>query len=136
MRSTSAAGSASRATSWAAAAPLLCAVHCIATPVLVLVVPGASLHGPLETAFKAGAALLAALFLASGVRAHGRFAVALPVALGLALWLAVPALGVGGWGEMALGALGGVLQAAGLAWSAALRHRAVCHTCACPAHPH
>ena len=133
MASRTSAISDSRLPALAAAAPLLCAVHCIASPLLVIVAPTVSLGGPFETGIKLASAVLAAVFLVFGVRAHGRRAVVAPVALGLALWLA--AAGTHGLAEVVLSALGGILQAAGLAWSAALRHKAVCHTCACPGHP-
>ena len=126
---------ASRGAWLAAAAPLACAVHCIAAPLVVLVLPAAGVHGPVETAVKLASAALALSFGWSGVRAHRRPAVLVPVMLGLALWVA-SSHAVGLLPETIGSALGGVMMAAGLGWSASLRHRAVCGACACPAHPH
>jgi hypothetical protein len=120
--------------SWAAAAPLLCAAHCIALPVLVLVSPVFHLNPAVEYAVMATAGVLAALFLVWGVAAHGNRLVWVPAMVGLAVWIG---------GEMTLGhshaglglhAIGSTLLAGGLIWNAWLRHEAACGDCGCPAH--
>lgn len=133
MRASAPAAGSSRAALFAAAAPLLCAVHCAAAPLVALALPSLGVHGPLEGAFKLASGLIAVLFVAGGVRAHGRRVVALPVAAGLALWVAGGLAGTLA-AETVASVAGGLLLAAGLWWNASLRHRAACHHCGCPAH--
>ena len=119
---------------WTAAAPVLCAMHCIALPVLVLVSPAFHINPTVEYAIMAGAAVLAILFLVWGVSAHGNYLVWVPAMMGLAVWIG---------GEIVLGhsagglwahAAGSALLAGGLIWNAWLRHEASCGDCGCPAH--
>ena len=134
MKASSAA--APRNSVWAAAAPLVCAVHCLAAPLVAVALPAASPHGPVEVAFKGATALAAAAFLWHGLSVHGRRRVIVPVALGLAAWAATALAGLAGTPEAAASAAGGLLMAAGLFWNARLRHEAACHRCGCPAHDH
>ena len=127
-------GRAAAAIGWAAAVPLLCAVHCIAAPVLVLAAPALALDGGVEAAAQGFSAALAALAAWSGIRAHRRWTVLAPMTAGLALWTTPAAIGWAGLAESAAHAAGGVLLAAGMVWSARLRHRAACASCGCPAH--
>jgi hypothetical protein len=119
---------------WAAALPLLCAAHCVASPLLVLAAPALALSEGSEAAVKLASAALAAGLVWSGVRAHGRLAVALPVLAGAAVWAAAAALGADGAAERLWTAAGAVLLAAGMSWNAQLRHRATCRACGCAAH--
>lgn len=118
----------------AAAVPLLCAVHCLASPVLVMAAPALALVRGGEALVQAASAVLAALMAWSGIRAHGRRAVLAPMIAGLALWSAPALAGWTGTAETLAHAAGGVLLAVGMIWSARLRHRAACHHCGCPAH--
>jgi hypothetical protein len=124
----------SAAIDWAAAVPLLCAVHCIASPVLVMAAPALALGHGGEAVVQAASAVLAALMAWSGIRAHGRLAVLAPMLAGLVLWGAPALVGWTSVAETAAHAAGGLLLAGGMIWSARLRHRAACHHCACPAH--
>lgn len=119
---------------WAAAFPLLCAAHCAASPLLVLVAPALALPESVEAVVKLASAALAAWLLWRGMRVHGRVAPALPAALGLAVWAAAGASGVHGAAERGWTVAGGLLLAAGMFWSGRLRHRAVCRSCGCHAH--
>ena len=120
---------------WAAAAPLLCAVHCAAAPLAVLALPAFAASESVERGFMGVSALLAAAFLASGIRQHGRWIVAAPVAAGAALWLAAELPG-SPLPHSLTNAFGGLLLASGMLWNATLRHRAACRGCGCPAHAH
>jgi hypothetical protein len=124
----------SAAIDWAAAVPLLCAVHCLASPVLVMAAPALALGRGGEVVVQAASAVLAALMAWSGIRAHGRRAVLTPMIAGVALWAAPALAGWTGAAETPAHAAGGVLLAGGMIWSARLRHRAACHHCGCPAH--
>ena len=124
----------SAAIGWAAAVPLLCAVHCVASPVLVMAAPALAPGRGGEAVVQAASAVLAALMAWSGIRAHGRRAVLAPMVAGLALWGAPAMTGWTGAAETLAHAAGGVLLAGGMIWSARLRHDAACHHCGCPAH--
>ncbi|HEX2191266.1 MAG TPA: MerC domain-containing protein [Longimicrobiaceae bacterium] len=120
---------------WSAALPLACAAHCVAMPLAALFVPVLGHSTGVETGILLVTAVLAAAALRSGVRAHGRRAVWLPVAVGFAIWSA----SLAGWTqplpEPATTVLGSLLVAAGMVRSARLRHEAACRSCGCPAHP-
>jgi MerC mercury resistance protein len=124
----------SAAIGWAAAVPLLCAVHCLASPVLVMAAPAMALGRGGEAVVQAASAVLAVLMGWSGIRAHGRRAVLAPMGVGVALWVAPALAGWTGAAETVAHAAGGVLLAGGMIWSARLRHRAACNHCGCPAH--
>lgn len=124
----------SAAIGWAAAVPLLCAVHCIASPLLLVAAPALAPGHAAEAMVQAVSAVLAAVMAWSGIRVHGRRAVLGPMAAGLVLWCAPALAGWTGAAETAAHAMGGVLLAAGMIWSARLRHEAACHHCGCPAH--
>jgi MerC mercury resistance protein len=123
-----------RVEAWAAAAPLLCAVHCLAAPLLVALAPALAPGEAAERAFMAASLVLAGVASALGWRAHRRLAPPVIVAAGALLWLAhltpapIP--------EVAATAGASVLMAAGTLWGARLRHRARCHRCGCVAHAH
>lgn len=121
-------------TVWAGALPLVCAAHCMATPLLVLAAPALALSDGGEALVKAASALLAAAVAWGGFRLHRRGEALLLVALGVAVWAAVVALDAHGpVGRLGSGA-GGVLLAGGMFWNAQLRHRAACRDCGCPGH--
>lgn len=124
------------AVGWAAAVPLLCAVHCLASPVLVMAAPALALGHGAEALVQAVSAVLAGLMAWSGTRAHGRRAVLAPIVAGVVLWAAPALVGWTGMMETAAHAAGGILLAGGMIWSARLRHDAACHHCGCPAHEH
>jgi hypothetical protein len=118
---------------WSAAAPVLCAIHCIATPLVVAVAPNLALGEPFERGLKAGSAVLAVAVLRGGVRVHRRWQVLVPVLAGFLLWLLSGLAGGGEAREVLLSALGGLLVAAGMLWNGRLRHIAVCRSCSCAA---
>jgi hypothetical protein len=123
-----------RPLAWASAAPLLCAVHCAATPILVLAAPTLAPTPAVERMMLGGTALLAAVAWWYGYRRHRRILPALPILLGLMVWAgALLFLGTGSSEVIGSGA-GSVMVAAGLLWNAWLRHRVVCRNCR--AHDH
>jgi hypothetical protein len=118
----------------AAAAPLLCAAHCIATPLLVLFVPMLVFPLAVEYAILVGTLTLATALLWRGFRIHGNRWVALPATLGALLWIGGELTGSHSTPVLILHAVGGILIAAALVWSARLRHEALCGGCGCTAH--
>lgn len=123
-----------RGLDWAAALPLLCAAHCVASPLLVLAVPALGLGHEAEPLVQGASALLAAGAAWSGIRTHRRVAVLLPMLGGVLLWMVSAGLGLHGAAEAVTGVAGGLLLAGGMLWSGRLRHDASCNHCGCPAH--
>jgi hypothetical protein len=123
-----------RGLDWATALPLLCAAHCVASPLVVIAVPALGWGHAAEPLVQAASALLAAGAAWSGIRTHGRLAVLLPMLAGMVLWAASAVLDLHGAEEAAAGVTGGLLIAGGMLWSGRLRHDAACHHCGCPAH--
>jgi formylmethanofuran dehydrogenase subunit A len=117
------------------AAPLLCAVHCLATPLLVLVAPALLLGAAVEHAIMVASLVMAAAFLGWGIRIHRRFTVAAPALAGALLWVGGEALGSHSSGVLVLHAVGGLLLAGALALNARLRHNALCRACGVPRTP-
>lgn len=116
-----------RTVAWATAVPLVCSLHCLATPLLVVLAPALALDPRIEAGMFAGVLVVAAVAAYLGVRAHRQLAVLGPIATGLAVWGGSLLLLSSG-GEI-LTALASVLVAAGLLWNARLRHRASCPAC-------
>lgn len=114
---------------WAAAAPILCAVHCAATPLLVVFIPALALTPAVEVWLLVLSASLATVVILPGVRVHGRREVLLPVILGLGLWGASLAHWLHPLPEPLVSALGAMSVAGGIYWSARLRHRMECVAC-------
>jgi hypothetical protein len=119
---------------WAALVPGLCALHCLAVPVIVLFLPAFQPDPRIERVVMLVAAVLAAGLLGWGVRAHRRVQVWIPAVLGFSLWSSAALSGAHGRMEIALELAGAALVAAALIWSAWLRHQARCGACGCPAH--
>lgn len=128
--------SSSRVAAWAPAAPLLCAVHCLTTPLVVSLLPAADLGEGAEPWLLAAVLAVAALALRTELRAHGQLRVLVTAAVGFALWAA----SLAGWLEPAPEAvtttLGSLVVAGAMVWSARLRHSATCRDCGCPAPVH
>jgi hypothetical protein len=116
---------------WPAAVPVLCAVHCIAAPLLVLFVPSLAPNPRVEAILLVATFLFTAAVLTWGVRSHGNVWVWLPTLAGLALWAGAHAT-LHGRTELLTETAGALLVAGGLTWSAWLRHRANCRDCRHP----
>jgi drug/metabolite transporter superfamily protein YnfA len=134
MRSTIRTATATAASGWAAALPLLCAAHCVLAPLLVLAAPALALSEGSEALAKGASAVLAAGVVAAGVRLHRRAVVAVPVAAGIGVWAFAVTLHDVAALERLWTAAGGVLLAGGMVWNAQLRHAATCRSCGCGAH--
>jgi hypothetical protein len=72
---------------WTTIAPLTCAVHCVATPILLVVAPALAVSAPLEWSFLGATVLVAVVALAFGLRTHGDPWPVLPISLGITLWM-------------------------------------------------
>jgi hypothetical protein len=118
----------------AVAAPLLCAAHCIATPLLVLFAPMLILPPAVEVILITGTLALVAALLWRGVRVHGQLRIAIPAVTGALLWIGGELTGSHSTPVLILHAVGGILLAVSLLWNARLRHAALCRGCGCSAH--
>ncbi len=124
-----------RVAGWSGILPAVCAVHCLAMPILASTLPFFAATHSWEVWLLATSALLAGVTLADAWRVHRRRAVWAVAALGFSVWIAALAGWLGPLPESLMSPLGGSLVAAALFWSGHLRHRAVCDSCACPVHP-
>ncbi|TVP42448.1 MAG: MerC domain-containing protein [Gemmatimonadales bacterium] len=71
---------------WASAAPILCAIHCALTPIVVVMAPALALGDTVEFALLGITIVLAAWALTRGLRQHGDMRPVLPIAIGLVAW--------------------------------------------------
>lgn len=126
----------SRLSTWAPAAPLLCAVHCVAAPLLVTLLPSLNLGEGLEWWLFAAVLPIAVGVLVAELRVHRHRRIPVVVAAGAALWAA----SLAGWLEPApetvTTTLGSLIVAGAMVWSARLRHAATCRDCGCPSPVH
>ena len=124
-----------RASGWLGVLPAVCAVHCLAMPILASTLPFFAATHAWEAWLVALSGLLATVTLGTAWRLHGRWSVWALASLGFAVWIAALAGWLGPLPESLMSPLGGLLVAISLFWSGHLRHKAVCGACACPAHP-
>lgn len=73
---------------WAAAAPVACAVHCAAMPVVALFAPTVAEGSGIEWALLGITLVFSAIALTFGIRTHGSLRPIAPIALGIAIWTA------------------------------------------------
>ena len=131
----SAASAEGRGSAWFGALPAVCAVHCLAMPILASTLPFFAATHAWEAWLVALSALLVALTLGTSWRLHGRWSVWALASLGFVVWIAALAGWLGTLPESLMSPLGGLLVALSLFWNGHLRHQAVCGACACPVHP-
>jgi hypothetical protein len=108
----------------------LCAVHCLAHPALILLLPVAALSEAAEALVLAGLVVLAPVLLWTGYRQHGRQTPAVPVAVAVLLWGAALLEVVPEPGKAFLIAAGGGFSFWGLTWSRRLVEACSCGECA------
>ncbi len=73
---------------WATLAPVACAVHCAAAPLLVLVAPALVENPAVESGLLAATVILAGVALTLGFRRHGSPCPTVPVLVGVLAWWA------------------------------------------------
>jgi hypothetical protein len=118
---------------WVGWASAVCAVHCLASPLLVLTLPMWAAVEAVEHVVLAALPVGTVWLLWHGVRRHGRWWPALPVTAAVVFWGAAlwsPAEGVVHAG---LVGGGGVLAFTGLQWSERLSRACGCGACAAAA---
>jgi hypothetical protein len=119
--------------SWPVAAPLLCAVHCLSAPALVLVAPTLARSRLVEGLIMVLALGVVMPMAIRAYRSHGSVLPGVPLVAGIGLWgvefahlhLPFPAA--------ALTVAGSLFLAGGLLWGEHLR-RSAGRGCDCPVH--
>lgn len=115
------------------AAPLACAVHCLAAPLLAATVPLLAADGA-EWAFHAAGAIPALALAGGAFRFHRHPGPPLAALAAVAAWTLSLAGAFAPLPEEATTAAACTALAAASVWGARLRHRAACDDCGCPAH--
>lgn len=105
---------------WASLAPLLCAVHCAAAPILVVAAPALAAGTWLEVALLVLTVPLAAWALSAGLVRHRQKAPALAAGIGLLAWTGSLAGVYGGVPEEASTLLAALVVTGALVWNARL----------------
>jgi hypothetical protein len=72
--------------SWALAAPLVCAIHCISAPLVVALLPAVAPSETTEWVLLAVAVVFGVWVLSQGTRQHGRVVLWIPATAGLMVW--------------------------------------------------
>ncbi len=73
---------------WTTIAPLACAAHCLAAPVLAIYLPLLASSPALEWGFFGATVLLATVAFGAGVRVHSDLRPLVPIVAGMLLWAA------------------------------------------------
>jgi hypothetical protein len=115
------------------AAPLACAVHCLAAPLLAASVPLLAAEGA-EWGFHAAAAIPALALAAGAYRWHRRPAPLLAAFAAVTAWTLSLAGAFAPLPEAATTVAACTGLAAASVWGARLRHRVSCDACGCAAH--
>lgn len=113
---------------WAAAAPVLCAIHCALTPLLLLFIPAFALSPAMELRLLGLSAAIALLSLVPAIRIHGQYRVLIPAVGGLLFWAASLAHLLP-LSESLGSPIGAITLAGGIFWSSRLRHQVTCASC-------
>lgn len=123
-----------RPSTWIATLSTVCAVHCVAAPMLVSTLPVFTAMHAFEGWLVGASALVATGSLSASWRLHRCPLAWGGAAAGVTIW----SLSVAGWlaplPESATSLLGGLLIAIALFRNGRLRHQAECGPCPCPAH--
>jgi len=117
-----------RGAPWAAAAPLLCAAHCVAAPALLVFAPALVVNQSVEYLLMIVSAAIAIGVAFRGMRRHGELSVWLPLVAGLVFWGA-GTMSQSESQEQLFTVLGAMLLATGVVWSARLSDRSRCTPC-------
>jgi FtsH-binding integral membrane protein len=124
---------------WAWTAPVLCAFHCAATPLLVGLLPALALTSTAEWVLMSASVVLATVVVRSGIRVHRNRGIPALAALGFLVWVLSLAHAFEPVPEVATTVVGALLVAGALLWNAnssARAHGSTCSDCErCEAEP-
>jgi hypothetical protein len=115
---------------WVGLASAVCAVHCLASPLLLLTLPVWAAVEAVEHVVLAVLPVSTVWLLWHGVRRHHRWWPAVPVAGALLLWVAALWSHAEGVVHAGLVGGGGLLAFTGLQWSGRLSRACGCGACA------
>lgn len=105
---------------WASVAPVACAIHCAATPLLIAVAPAFAVGEAAEWTLFGLSVVVVAWALSSGLRRHRNLRPALVIGLGLAAWAASLLHAFHPIPEEVTTVIAALTVAAGLIWNARL----------------
>lgn len=114
---------------WATVAPLLCAVHCAATPILVVFAPSVVPGPTAEWTLLGVTIVIAAAALGSALRAHGQWHPFALIGAGLAVWTLSLAHAFHPIPEDLTTVLATLVVAGGLIWNSRLHCRIAAVPC-------
>jgi len=117
---------------WTTLAPIACAAHCLATPVLAVSAPVLFSSPALEWGFLSATVLLAAAAFGSGIGTHGDIRPLLPLVVGIAVWSASLAGAFAPITEELTTMAASLTAAFGMLWNSRLHcasTRTECHAC-------
>jgi uncharacterized membrane protein HdeD (DUF308 family) len=117
---------------WTTIAPLACAVHCVATPVLLVIAPAIAVSPLVEWSFLGVTVLVAGIALAAGLRTHRDPWPLLPILLGIGLWFGSLMHAFRPISEELTTTMAALTVAAGLVWNSRLHcaaRKASCAAC-------
>ena len=118
---------------WATVAPLVCAVHCALTPIVVVAAPSLAPGEAVEWALLGITVVVGGLALWAGGRAHDDLRPVVPVTLGLGLWALSLGHAFRPIPEELTTVVATLVVAGGLVWNSRLhcaRREAACQVCA------
>jgi hypothetical protein len=128
-RRTGTASSADRAERWLTLGSAACAVHCVASPVLVVLLPLMAWGEVVERGALLALIPLAAWVVWRGLRRHGQWGPVLPVTAGIICWLVALPEADAGIHQALMVAAGGAFTYGGLQWSHRLTRSCDCVSC-------
>jgi len=111
---------------FAAVAPLVCVVHCLAAPLLLSLAPSLAENRLVEAVLVAIASVVGIGTIIRGIRLHERLQALFPLAAGISVWVAALTIPDSPVPEVVLMVVAGVLVAGAMFWDARLRPG---HTC-------
>lgn len=107
---------------WGAFIPLVCVVHCMAAPLLIVAAPTFAQHRLIEGGLITFASIVGLAAVIRGARIHGQWRLLTPVLAGIVLWVCAMLGLVRGIPETALSMPAGALVAGAMLLDSRLRH--------------
>lgn len=114
--------------------PLVCAIHCILTPLLTPALSVLGHNSGVEYGLLATAFVMAMTAFGFALKHHRNAMVWLMGLIGFLVWGFSLTGGFLSFSEAQGSTAGSVVVAGSLLWNGHLRHRAVCGKCICPIH--
>ncbi len=114
--------------------PLVCAIHCIVTPIASPALSVVGHNSDIEYALFAVALIMAGTAFGFGLKHHRKHKVWCLALLGFSIWGISLSGSFFSFSEAQGSMIGSFMVAGTLLWNGHLRHQAVCGKCICPIH--